>query len=173
MLKLRKVRRYQVAKYPQGRYRLRRPHPAAALVRRGGVSLLLATILEACDGGIGTTGPPPVLPEFMTEWDVRQTVDELFRPHGVTLDVAEKVFHFPDVTVQLELDGYNDSLQVGYEYLADGESMASESRQAFAEAIDAGGPYVKILNKVRYESRDALEDTVEAFIDTLKARGVI
>ena len=82
----------------------------------------------------------------------------------------------PDSTV-LYIDGYNDSLRVGYEYIADKDrdDFTYDVVDALADSTEADGPYIKTVNEVidHSSSQDHLELTVESFIDTLKAHGVI
>ena len=177
MLEIQRVRRYTVAKYPRGQFVENRSLMARSLSLRGATSALLLALIEACDG-TGTTGPPPVVPGLVTENEARQIIEQTFSEEGITFanDVLIVLRPGAKDSIELQLDGFNDSLQVGYEYLF------GEDNREFGGALEtldslmsAGGPYIKPVGTV-HEDMDYvryLRETVQEFIATLKANGVI
>lgn len=179
MLRLKPRRIYRVAKYPRKRFEPYRKSDTAALVQKGGLALLLTALLDACDGngGSGITGPPPVLPEMVTEAEARAMIETVFSEEGISManDVPVVLRWSPQDSMTLDLDGFNDSLRVGYEYNSESIWYPAELRQAIVDAIDGGGPYIRIMEpEVKDSGAGArIRLDIEAFIDTLKAHGVI
>lgn len=186
MLKVRRLARYRAAKYPRWNYAPWKPGPAADLLRRGGVSLTLLSLIEAlgCDNGIttGTTGPPPVMPDLMTENEARQIITQVFTNNGITLGEDYRFVlqpyppEIPD-SVVLSVDGYNDSLRVGYEYVTgrDHDTFTAQVLDALSDSAETGVTHIKTVNQVSDlpSSRDHLEYIFESFMDSLRAQGVI
>jgi hypothetical protein len=182
MLKIRRIRRYDSAKYPRGPYRPYRRGAAESLATRGTATLLLLALYEACVGGNGTAGPPPIPPDIVTEGEARRIISNVFDRNGITLDEDFRlVFQMgPGDSVVLDLDGFSDSLRVGYEYVApdDWSTFTTEVRDSLRQAENDTGPYIKTVDAMdKYPGDDSyiqrLETKIEAFIDSLKANGVI
>ena len=183
MLKIRRIKRYRTAKYPRRKYAQNKPGPAGDLLKRGGVSLVMLSLIEAlgCDnngGGIGVTGPPPIVPDTVTENEARQIITQVFTSEGIVLNEDYRLAFQPsepDSTV-LWVDGYNDSLRVGYEYVYGSDhNTFGPVLNALADSAEASGPYIKTVSEY-LDNPPALENLeleIEAFIDTLKAHGVI
>ena len=178
-LKIKRVKRYTVPKYPREHYR-RSKQTAAERLARGGVStFLLLALQEACDGG-GVTGPPPVEPDMVTENEARQVIKQLFAEHGVALqEDVQVLFNLLNGTpVGFVADGYNDSLRVGYEYMNpdwEREYVPEPSRVALEKGDNAEGAFVKFVDSMEKSSDYAaiLRSQIEAFISVLKANGII
>jgi hypothetical protein len=183
MLKIRRVSRYSSAKYPRGPFRPYRRGAAESMATRGAATLLLLALHEACsDSGNGVTGPPPLPPDMVTESEARQIITGVFDRNGVDLEADYRLLFQmgPGDSVVLDVDGFNDSLRVGYEYVApdDRQVFAPEVLDSLWQAANDGGPYIKTLGAgYKYPGTtsyiEEIEMQIEAFIDTLKANGVI
>ena len=175
MLRIRRVGSYSIARYPQAEFRPWKRSRAAALAQSGAVSAALLLILESCDDGVGTVGPPPIEPEFLTENEARAVITSVFSGNGIQLatDVPMSLVDSHGDSVDVVLDGYSDSLRVGYEYITvEGDSTFTPELIAGIETANAGsGPYVGVALPEQYEV--LLEQFTQAFIDTLKAQGKI
>lgn len=175
MLEIRRVDRYTRAKYPRGRFAEPCILPKS-LARRGAASALMLALLEGCTG-TGVTGPPPLPPTMVTENEARQIIEQTFQNDGIALqEDVPFVLHYgkSDSTV-LELDGFNDSLQVGYEYIygSDQDSFTPRVQSALDSLANENGPYIKPVDAVDDHYRVFIQETIEEFIDTLKANGII
>lgn len=177
-MKIKRVRRYRHARYPKGQYRARVRPPKAT---KGASALLLLALTEACEDGpfgTGQTGPPPVMPEMVTEAEARQLIKQVFTANGIQLqDDFPLVFRWAADSLAFDVDGFNDSLQVGFEYVSEEEwgSFLSEPRAALADAAAGEGPHISVLGpQEQWEGYDTtLEAEVQAFIDLLRAQGII
>jgi hypothetical protein len=176
MLRLKSRRFYRVAKYPRKRFTPYRKSDTAALVQKGGLALMLSALLDACDG-TGVTGPPPVEPDLVTENEARSVIEAVFTDNGITMinDVPVVLKWSPQDSTTLVLDGFNDSLRVGYEYHSSYNRFLPEENQAIEDAIEGDGPWIRVIDT---QSKDPGASTrirldIEAFIDTLKANGII
>jgi hypothetical protein len=181
VLKIRRMARYSAARYPRGPYKPNQPGTVESLAKRGGATLLLLALYEAC-GDSGVTGPPPVMPDMVTESEARQIITGVFDRNGIDLEEDYRlVFQMgPGDSVVLDVDGFNDSLLVGYEYVVpdDRSTFNDEVRDSLRQAANNTGPYIKTLEAMdKYPGDDSyirrLETQIEAFVDTLKAHGVI
>ncbi len=185
MLRIRRLKRYRTARYPRRNYAPWKSGPAEDLLKRGGASLVLLSIIEALGCGdvtTGTTGPPPVRPDLMTENEARQIITQVFTNNGIVLDEDYRLVlqpYLPDMPdpVVLYIDGYNDSLRVGYEYVT-GQDYDTFTRQvvdALSDSAETGGMHIKTVDEVFdfSSSREELEQIIESFMDTLRAQGVI
>lgn len=178
MLKIRPLARYRVPKYPQGPYRDHQTHPAVQAVRQGAVSALLLALLD-CSGDSGTTGPPPVVPTLVTEAEAREVIDNVFAANAISLtpDFKLKLKLNAQDSVEVELDGFNDSLAVGYEYIyeADNNEFTSAVRSYLESSAFEAGPQVKTVEAVERESnyQEYLQQVMQEFIDSLKTQGII
>jgi hypothetical protein len=180
VLKIRRVKRYRIARYPRGRYSEYTPRLPESLVKRGAVSLFALSVLETlgCDGG-GVTGPPPVRPDLVTENEARPIIEQVFADNGIDLtqDLPLIIHLAADDSVTLDLDGYDSSLRVGYEYIFDEDSQTFTPQvQGVLDSLaNETGPYIKPVESIEKEGDYSalLRATVQEFIDTLKAHGVI
>ena len=181
MLEIRRVKRYRKARYPRGRYSDYTPPLPESLVKRGAISLFALTVLETlgCDSGNGVTGPPPLPPDLVTENEARQIIEQVFVDNGVQLerDLPFMLHLAADDSVALDLDGYNPSLRVGYEYVLgeDWQTFTLQVQNALDSLASEDGPYVKPVEAIEQveDYSSILRATVQEFIDTLKAHGII
>jgi hypothetical protein len=178
MLRIRQVKTYRIAKYPQGEYRPKQQHPAVGVATQGILSVLLLALVDSCEGP-GTTGPPPIAPDLLTENEARILVEKVFNNNSIQLtrDYKLEVALGDNDTLSLDLDGYNDSLQVGYEYIGQGDELTFKN--SVVNTLDSlnseSGPYIDPIppTYTDQEYREYLEKSVQEFIDSLKAEGVI
>jgi hypothetical protein len=187
MLEIKKVKTYEIPKYPQGEFVAPAKtgwSPAAA----GAISTSLSALLlySAC-GPIqpfGVVGPPPMPPNLITEQEARNAIKQIFQTSGVVL-ADDVVFSLKsdNRTFQLVLDGFNEKLKIGYEYIS------QEDRESFNPAVvstldkDAAqkdGPFIKTIDGGYYfsdaeksESMAKIEKSIKDFINYLKANGVL
>ncbi len=176
MLKVEPIAVYRIARYPRGRY-YSKPIPLPLLLaKKGIVPAALMLILESCDG-TGTTGPPPIEPEFITEQEARQAINIIFAGNGISLDedVPIRFDLGGNDSTDLVIDGFNSDLRVGYEYITgrDDTSFTPQVIEALDEAAEGAGPYIKPAFRAYEYELEELQETMRAFIDTLKAHGVI
>ena len=179
MLRVRRMKRYRKARYPRGRFRARRRRSVGS-GRAGGVTAaLLMSLTEACDTGVGVTGPPPVMPQMVTENEARQAILQVFAENGILLEEDfPVVFRWAQDSLAFDADGFNDSLQVGFEYVdPDGEAVrfSSDARAAISDAASGDGPYVDLLGPMPMDQQGipTLQAEIQAFIDGLKSQGII
>jgi len=182
-MKIRKVRRYRRARYPRGTWRRRQKDPVSQTAKGGLTSLLLMALTDACDvPGLGATGPPPVMPEMVTEHEARQIINQVFVDNGVTLqEDFPLVFRWAQDSIVFDVDGYNEELEVGYEYLnpdySDHQYFSQEAVTALNEARDGDGPHIEIVEPGDYyampKSEAEIEAQIRAFIEKLKGMGII
>jgi hypothetical protein len=174
MLRVRQIRSYAVPRYPAGGFEPWRQPAGVAMFKRSASSAALLLLLESC-GETGTTGPPPVRPDFLTENEARAAISQVFTTNGIdlTANAPFEVVTAPGDTTTLALDGYNDSLRIGYEYLADADndSFTAAVIAKMDSATADAGPYVKITEEI--VDADSLARIMQNFIDTLKAHGAI
>jgi len=181
VLRIRQVGTYSVPRYPREVFKPWREPATLTLMKRGAVSAALLAILESCDqsGGIADGrdprgGIPPPYPP-LTENQARTIIMNVFADNGITLtpDVGISIVGSHGDTTDVVLDGYNDSLRVGYEYVTPSDEAGFTSEvMAQIDADAAGsGPYIKATEMSL--SADYLEYLMQAFIDTLKAHGKI
>lgn len=186
MLRIRQVGSYAIPRYPQVVFKPWRRPAGLALAAKGAASAALLILLESCDGGTGVTGatggtgvtgPPPMPPDFLTENEARVIITNVFTENGITLtpDVALSIIGSNGDTAGVVLDGYNNSLRVGYEYVCyNDEASFTDELIAQLEVDAAGsGPYIKATGRYAEKRADDLEQLMQAFIDTLKAHGKI
>ena len=74
MLEIRQVDRYTITRYPKGAYFQPSPSLPGILLKKGAISLVLLTLIEACEKA-GGSGPPPVEPDMITENEARQAIE--------------------------------------------------------------------------------------------------
>lgn len=180
MLKIKQVRKYSLAKYPSGNYQGPQEHLLPELLRDSAMVAGMMLLVESCSGG-GQTGPPPVLPDMVTESEARSIVNRVLQNNGITWqnDTPLTLSLGDGDTVHLVIDSYNDSLQVGYEYAADNDyaTFTPQVTATLDSVAQAQGPYIKVIDEIsRHEYSNYeqfLESTMQQFLDTLKAHGVI
>jgi hypothetical protein len=178
MLKMQRVERYTIPKYPCGVYSespnfISFDTPRAALT-----AAIMAFLLEACDGtGGGIVGIPVPDLRALTEAEARPMIDQVFAENGIELthDVDIKVETSPGDTATINVDGYNDSLGVGYEYLyrSDYATFTAEVRAALDALANDSGPYVRSIDSTRLMESGLAAYAAQEFIDSLRADGVI
>jgi hypothetical protein len=173
MLRVRQIRSYAVPRYPEGRFEPWKQSAGVAILKQGASTAALLLLLESCDDK-GVSGVP-ARPDFLTESEARAAITHVFTSNGIALtaDAPFEVVTAPGDTTTLPLDGYNDSLKVGYEYLAGTDAVTFTT--AILAKIDSttadAGPYVKITEEM--VDADSLGRIMQNFIDTLKAHGAI
>jgi hypothetical protein len=178
MLKVKQVRKYSLAKYPPGNFQEPPEHLLQELLRDSAMVASMALLIESC--GTTTSGVPNA-PEMVTETEARSIVNHVLQDNGITWqsDALLTLSFGSGDTVRVVVDGYNDSLRVGYEY-AIGNDYATFTPRVTA-ALDslakAQGPYIKIMDEIdRHEHSNyeqILETSMQQFLDTLRAHGVI
>ncbi len=177
-MKIKRLRRYTRAKYPRGTYRRSRKSPVGQTAKGGLISLLIVALTEACDG-VGVTGPPPVIPEMVTENEARQVINQVFLENAVALQQDfPLVFKWAQGSLAFDVDGFNETLGVGFEYVnPDGESpsLSQEFRTALDAAEEDDGPYIEIVESAVWEPNygAAMELQILAFIEKLRGMGII
>ncbi|MBI4720717.1 MAG: hypothetical protein HY770_05775 [Chitinivibrionia bacterium] len=182
MLTIRRVNRYRSARYPAGRWVKCEPRLPESLVRRGAASLFALAVLEtlSCDNRNGVVGPPPLPPELVTENEARLVIEQVFEDNGIPMerDVLLMLRLAGGDSVGIELDGFNDSLRVGYEYISYPEDRGEFNwhvRETLDSLFSEDGPYIKGIDTWgKYDGFESiLRLEIEAFIDTLKSHGII
>ncbi len=177
MLKIRPIERYSIPRYPKGVYSEAPDFISLESPRGVLTAAMLALFLDACSGG-GQTGPPPLPPDMVTESEARTIVDQVFANNGIDLvnDVDLSIEIHPGDSDTVNVDGFNDSLQTGYEYLtpAEHEAIPMEVRVALDSLIDEPeGPFVKMFDPTYVTQSALLESLTQEFIDSLRANGSI
>jgi hypothetical protein len=123
---------------------------------------------------LGIREIPPVLPEMLSEDEVRHVVDSVFAGAGVTLspDVEVRV---PDSTIRVVLDGYDSAAQVGYEHIGeyDGGQFPRPVRERFDLSPDVHVAWIEQRPADEPYVKDAIAWEVRAFIDSLRGRGLL
>lgn len=184
MLKHERIINYTRARYPKYYFYRRVPAMHENIVKYGlGAAVIIAAFENiGCDPVRPPFGIPPP-PDLMTEIEARAVVDSVFSANGINLteDVILKVETAPGDSVELNVDGFNDSLRTGYEYISiengirDNEEYTPAVISRLNELAAQDGPYIKTIEQV-YKDDDYkkhLETVIGEFIDSLKARGVI
>jgi hypothetical protein len=122
---------------------------------------------------------------MVTESEARSIVNRVLQDNGITWqdDVPFTLNLASGDSVQLMVDSYNDSLRVGYEYVAfndcgsDYETFTPRVTSALDSLAKAQGPYIDVIYDInRREHSDyeqILERSMQQFLDTLRAHGVI
>lgn len=179
-MKIKRLRRYNRAKYPRGAYRRPRRNPVGHKAKGGLTSLLIMALTEACEGtGVGVTGPPPVMPEMVTENEARQVINQVFVANGVSLqEDYPLVFRWAQDSLAFHVDGFNETLGVGFEYIdpaGESPSLTDEFRTALDAAEEDGGPYIEIVDPAVRDSgyEAAMEQQILAFIERLRGMGIV
>ena len=178
MLKIKPIERYTIPRYPKSVYTEAPDFISLATPRGALTAAVMALLLEACNGGgTGPTGVPFVDPTAVTESEARTIIDQVFTTNGISLthDVNLSIETAPGDTTIVNVDGFNDSLQVGYEYLHDPDytTFTPKVRAALDSLANESGPYVKSIDSTLWEQIDFLQAVTQEFIDSLKANGSI
>ncbi|TES94427.1 MAG: hypothetical protein E3J87_00360 [Candidatus Cloacimonadota bacterium] len=178
MLKIKKIRQYRIAKYPQGIY-YHKPDTLSAKLLKTSLTATIITLLES--SCVGVCGPPPVEPGMVTENEARSIIKTVFNNNNVNLeeDISYFLKHGENDSTELILDGFNDSLSVGYEYSygSDNYTFTYGVINTLDSLINESGPYIKCIDEIEKEEgwdyKTYLEDIIQEFIDYLKTQGVI
>jgi hypothetical protein len=174
MLQIKPIITYTVAKYPEGSPYVGPPRETGGVIRDAALLATIATLMQSCFPIMGVPLPPKIL----SENEARAKIVNLFAKRGVALTEDSMLQIKTDGdSIRLVLDGYNDSLRVGYEYIQ-GTDMETFTPEACAEidSLQATGAQHILLIKDR-ESATRYEQVtdmiVERFLNTLKAQGII
>jgi hypothetical protein len=178
MLEVRQVRKYSLAKYPPGNYQEPPGHLLPEFLKDSALAAAMMLLVESCGT---TTGGIPNPPEMVTENEARSILNRVLQNNGITWqnDAPLAVNLGGGDTAQLVIDSYNDSLRVGYEYVTGNDYATFTPRVATAldSVAKAQGPYIEVINEInRREHSDYeqfLETSMQQFLDTLRAHGVI
>ena len=178
MLKVKQVRKYSFAKYPPGNYQEPPEYLLPEFLKDSALAAAMMLLVESCGT---TTGGIPNAPEMVTETEARSIVNRVLQNNGVAWqnDVPLTLSFGSGDTVHLVVDSYNDSLRVGYEYATSNDCATFTPRVSAAldSAARAQGPYIEVIDEMnRHEHSDYeqfLETSMQQFLDTLRAHGVI
>jgi len=140
------------------------------------ICMIFSGVVSCTDGVIEPDYEP--LP-FMSEQQARTIIEQAFSDRGITLahDVAMSFFlpQVPDnqvasdTLVTFPVDGFNDSLKIGYEYVAiDNEEY---SILKFHDSDTTGT--VRFISEVDDRDTLALKTQINHFIDSLKSAGFV
>ena len=172
MLQVKQVKKYDVPRYPTGEY-FENENSGNGLFFRGAaasVALLAALQGSQC---IGTTGPPPVMPDMVTENEARAIVDSVFSTYDYRLlfDVNLPV---PGSTQTVSLDGYDSTTRTGYEYMSGNDfgEFSDSTKDAFQSSREER---ILFLNEETKDGdyRRRLEQEVNDFISIIRAGGTV
>ncbi len=177
-MKIRSMSKYSVPRYPRGVYYSKPGVLPKELTRAGALSVIAALVLQSCDGkGTQIAGVPAISP--ISEQVAQGVINGVFDRNGIDLDhdVLVRFERAAGDTVDLVVDGYNDSLAVGYEYLI-GLDYSTFDHQVVAVLEDsalAKEPHITPIHNVDVNGpwQQTLETATQQFIDSLIARGVI
>jgi hypothetical protein len=179
MLQIKQVRSYTIARYPRGKYRIPLESVLSGILKDSAIMVSMALLIESCEGTT-TAGVPNNRLSNVTETDARIIINRLFADNGISTKAEQLVrFRVPGGdSVGVVLDGYNDSLRVGYEYIYNSEDydeFGYNTRNAIDSAAHAQGPYVKIMGAVTtdIDYEHVIDSVMQQFVDTLRAHGVI
>ncbi|MFC2170360.1 hypothetical protein ACFLQJ_00110 [Calditrichota bacterium] len=179
-MQVKKLKRYSIPMYPQGLFHPRRENTINKAVKAGTLSATLLALLQGCEEfpyfGKGVDGNMAYEPA-MTEADARLVIEEVFTRNNIQIpDEITLVFSSASAdSIELDLDGYNDSLKVGYEYNGENEYLCYDDtlNAEFESALNDSGYHIKISSTVAEDDDEYLENLMQTFIDSLKAHGVI
>jgi hypothetical protein len=186
MLEIKQVRHYKVPKYPKRDFYESRSGFIFPMINGGILSAGLTALVlyTSCNTPpIGVTGPPPLPPTMITEQEARIVINKIFSDNNVSL-TEDVPFSFVsnNGTVELNLDGYNKILKIGYEYLSDEDLRSNllpayeDLKQKFSNSntppiikvFDAGYYYTQ---EMKNEAMKKIEDQVTEFIKSLRLSG--
>ncbi len=209
MLRIEQTKSYKLPRYPQGLYYECPVSRSWQTV--GGITsvALLALLASSCQpvGSIKTspsavtksspstvikpstlaiTGPPPVQPTMVTEREAQTVIDAVFARNGIKLE-ADAPFTFTtsdQKSVQLELDGFNKDLNVGYEYIYEYKDFDTFTSKVIVDLNKASkssekGPKIKTIERQSYyppqtdeEAYKKIEAIIEDSITDLRSKGI-
>lgn len=183
MLKIKKIRKYTVAKYPREIY-CQKPYSFGNKLLKGGLTstFILALLGSVAPEPVGAAGPPPMKLDMVTENEARAAIEGVFARNNINLkhNVKYLLKYDMDRQVELEIDGYNDSLKVGYEYISRGQEKDSivftkDILTVIENKKKDSGPYIEVIQPLyeRPNYQADLENLIQEFINDLKARGII
>jgi hypothetical protein len=183
MLRIEPIKSYKLPRYPQGLY-YERPNTHPWKIAGGIASVAMLALLVSSCKPVGVVGPPPLPPDMVTEREARTIIDGIFARNGIDLQ-ADVPFSFSlgdQNLINLELDGFNKDLNIGYEYISS-EDQTTFTQEVVAELDKAcesnvSGPHIKTIGTeyIYGEAEDAYEDlenTIQDFIADLRSRGII
>ena len=177
MLEIKRVKSYKLPRYPQGLYYETPQHYPWNMVSVGVASAALLALLGCSTNNYGVVGPPPLPPKYITESEARIIINQVFAQNGIQL--AEDVpysFASGNRTVALELDGFNEDLKLGYEYISfeeDGTTFTPEVVTALDEACASKNASTCIKTIEQAGDKEYLENVVQEFITELRSKGVL
>jgi hypothetical protein len=178
MLHIKQIDRYDLPRYPRGGQYVCPPRSSGAIARNSATLLMLGALLDSCGGWV-PMGGMPIAPKCVSEERAREIIGNVFVARGIRLQadwtVAVPIGHADSLS--LNADGFNDSLQVGYEYISsdDGPVFTNDARYWLNNLDHSASPHVLVLNEEveRAEALNHLQQMTEAFLDSLKVQGVI
>ncbi len=178
MLEITRLEIYDRARYPRFGHYVRPPKSIARVVRDVAPLAAMTALLESCSSNPPTGGVPEP-PKLVTEAQARAVIDSAFASQDVTMrfDVDTTIHFAPNDSASLSLDGYNDSLKVGYEFVAGADSLTftPEVCDKLDDSTYAMEPNILVMDG-EYRLNDyhqRLELAVQNFLDSLRAHGVI
>jgi hypothetical protein len=176
MLQIKQIARYDLPRYPKHGQYVYPPSTAGARVRDVAALLALAALIESCmwhTAGI----PPPV--KYFSELEARKAIEGAFSARGIRLQ-ADRTVVLPTAdsdSLVLTIDGFNDSLQVGYEYVVDQDwSVFTSDVCHLLDSVNrTATPHIAAFQaqSPAEDSDKYLRRVAEAFLDSLKVQGVI
>ncbi len=180
MLRIQPMVRYNVPKYPQNEFRQKPPDFILKLIVKGILPVTILPLLQGCDliEGTGHVDGGLIEPPKLSEAEAKPIIESVFITNGIQLDkdISVAFMRNDTTTVHINLDGYNDSLRVGYEYMNYDEYDSLDTwdiREITEEAINDSGPYVKSIHEWYEENSESLDEYVQTFIDSLRSQGII
>ncbi|MBN2541836.1 hypothetical protein JXI42_03140 [bacterium] len=168
MLERKKVTGYKVPKYPAKHFSR---HQNIEFIKKYGFLGAILIALELSCEKTGTVGPPPFPPEYMTENEARQAIEKVFADStGIDFQNDFRLYIPDPVNDTILIDGYNDSLNIGYEYPSEDDSLDTNVQTVLDSMMQDEGPYIK--NFIQMESSWSEYETM-LFIDFLRGIGAI
>ncbi|PWB71850.1 hypothetical protein C3F09_07405, partial [candidate division GN15 bacterium] len=171
MLEIIRLETYDRARYPRFGHYVRPPKSIARVVREVAPLAAITALLQSCSSGGPTSGVPEP-PRLITEAEARAVIDSAFATEDIAMrsDVDTTIHFAPNDSASLSLDGYNDSLKVGYEYVggADSLTFTPEVCDKLDDSTYTMEPSVLVMNN-EYRIDDyhqRLELAVQNFLDS-------
>ncbi len=207
MLEIKPIKSYKLPKYPQGLYYGPPENYPWNLINTGIASAALLALLGCSssngvvgpppsggvvqtppNGGIvqpppnGIVGPPPMPPDYVTEREARTIINQAFAKYGVTFEEdVPKSFSVEGQPFTVNLDGFNQELNIGYEY-----ESTLDGYQLFFDEIGPGSwiagaatntsdSSILVIENVPdgTSGNGYLEKVVEKFIHELQSHGIL
>jgi hypothetical protein len=138
--------------------------------------LIILLIMPGCNDDDAIQKPKP--PEYVSEADAREVIIQAFADNNISLETDFPMqINIPVIgNITAIVDGFNDSLNVGYEYVNITEvyDMACPSN-AFDSMAAADGPFIRMISPrlTMVEYQGLFRNIIQNFIDSLKVRGII